>query len=381
MKKSFKYRICPNSSQRDELDSIFNFCRSLYNSALEERINYYHKYKKSLSYSNQSKYLPEIKEIFSIKNIYSKILQSTLKQLDIAFDRFFDGIKKAQKVGFPRFKNKNRFKSINFPQIDIPSGGGIKLISNSKIKIFGINGSIKLKMHRPMQGIAKQCRIVKQDDKYFVSFSCDNVPKNILPKTHKITGIDLGIDNFATLDDGTKFHHPKPYKTAKEKLAYRQRKLALKQKGSNNYKKQKSLISKIHYKIVNIRNDYQHKLSKDLVKTYDKIIVEKLNINKMLKEKNIKVKNFNIQDASWGNFVNKISYKAENAGKELVKVNPMNTSKMCSCCGLINKELTLQDRIFRCQCGIEMDRDTNAAKNILALGTSVADSILRSPSL
>jgi len=175
------------------------------------------------------------------------------------------------------------------------------------------------------------------------------------------------------LDDGTKLHHPKPYKTAKEKLAYQQRKLALKQKGSNNRNKQKKLIGKTYQKITNIREDFQHNLSKKLIRDYDKIIVEDLNIKNMLEAKGFEVNKSNIQDASWGKFIEKLTYKAESADKLIVKVNPRNTSKMCSKCGKINKRLALVDRIYKCEaCGFTTDRDINAAKNIRTLGTSVA---------
>lgn len=175
------------------------------------------------------------------------------------------------------------------------------------------------------------------------------------------------------MDDGIKFHHPKPYKTAKEKLAYQQRKLAIKQKGSNNRNKQKKLIVKTYQKITNIREDFQHKLSKKLVRDCDKIIIEDLNISNMLEAKGFKVNKSNIQDASWGKFVEKLTYKAERADKLIVKVNPKNTSKMCSQCGNIKKSLALIDREYKCEvCGFTIDRDINAAKNIRMLGTSIA---------
>lgn len=371
MKKAFKYRIYPNKDQRKALFDVFDFCRFLYNSALEERISYYKKFKKSLSFFTQSKSLPEIKSLFPLK-IYSQTKQVILKQLDNSFSKFFDGIKNGKKVGFPRYKNRDRFRSICFPQIDIPSGGGIKIISDSKIKIHGIDGNVKIKMHRPMQGIAKQCRVIKQDNKFYISFSCDNVPKNILPKTDQKIGMDLGINNFATLSDGTKFHHPKPYQTAKEKLAFRQRKLALKQKGSNNRRKQKSLVNKTYAKITNITDDFQHRLANKIVKEYDIIVAEDLNIKSMLNDDR-RVSNSKIQEASWGKFLEKISYKAESADKMFIKVDPKYTSQRCSSCNKINKQLTLKDRIFQCpHCGYEIDRDINAAVNILTLGSSVA---------
>ena len=374
MQKAFKYRLYPNSEQCSELISIFKFCRFLYNSALEERINYYKRFNKTVSYNTQASYLKDIKEDFGCETskIYSQSLQQTLKQLDSAFTEFFRRVKsKSSKAGFPRFKNADRFKSICFPQIKPDaSAGGIKLLDN-KLQVFGITGNIKIVYHRPIEGIAKQARIVKQNDQFYLVITCDNVPNKPLLKTGKTTAIDLGLISFATLDDGTKFHHPKPYKTAKEKLAYQQRKLALKQKGSNNRDKQKKLIGKTYQKITNIREDFQHKLANNLLKKYDKIIVEDLNIKNMLEAKGFEVNKSNIQDASWGKFIEKLTYKAESADKLIVKVPSRNTSKTCSRCGIIDKELKLINREFRCKaCGFAVDRDVNAAKNILTLGTS-----------
>ena len=370
---SYKYRIYPNDIQRKALDSTFGFCRFLYNCALEERISYYKKYGKSLSYNIQAKELLEIKECFSeAANVYAQTLQQTLKQLDAAFVNFFRRIKNSKdKPGFPRFKNQDRFRSILFPQCNLISGG-IKRLENNKIKISKIPGEIKTIWHRPFQGRCKQVRIVKQNEKYYIILVCEDVPKEHRTPTGKTIGIDLGIENFITMDDGTQFHHPKPYKTAKEKLKYLQQRRAAKQHGSNNDKKIKIQIAKQHEKVANIRKDYQHKITKQLIKEYDTIYIEKLNIKGMLEAKSFEVKNSNITDASWGNFVAILKYKAENANSLIIEVNPRNTSLTCSHCGKIKEMLTLKDRIFKCEaCSFEMDRDQNAAVNIRRAGTAL----------
>jgi putative transposase len=226
-------------------------------------------------------------------------------------------------------------------------------------------------MHRPFEGRCKQVVIKKQSDKYFVILACDNVPLKILPKTGNTIAIDLGISNFITTNTGEQFQHPKPYKTAKEKLAYLQRKLELKQRGSNNRKKLKIRIAKTHEKIVNIREDFQHKLANKLIRENDKIILEDLNVQSMLTSTSYLVNKGNIQDAAWNGFDGKVIYKAERAGRLVEKVNPRNTSKMCSNCGHIKTDLKLSNREYHCQaCGSTLDRDHNAALNILKLGTS-----------
>src|SRR5271166_1998457 len=266
MNLSYKYRLYPNKEQSAKLQSNFAFCCFLYNSALEERISFYKKYGESLSYSDQCKALPDIKIEFEkqTQSIYSQSLQQVLKRLDSSYQNFFRRVKqKASKAGFPRYKSFDRFNTVVFPQSDL-SGGGVKLINN-KLKVFGIPGEIKVKWHRPLQGRCKQVIIKKQGDKFYLIVSCDEVPLAPLTKTGKTTALDLGLTSFITADDGTKFHHPKPYKTAKEKLAYLNRCLAAKQRGSNNRKRAKRSLARAYQKVSNIRNDFLHKVAKQLV--------------------------------------------------------------------------------------------------------------------
>jgi putative transposase len=377
MRLSYKYRLYPNKEQIEALQKNFNFCRFLYNSALEERKSHYKKHCKGITYYEQNAELPEIKKLFpeQTKTIFSQTLQGALKQLDCAYKNFFRRVELGEEPGYPRFKPEDRFRSICFPQSDL-KGFGVKLVENNRLKIFGIPGEVKIKLHRPFEGICKQVRIVKQSDKYYVVISCNKVSEKPLNPTGKTVGIDLGLMNFVTLDDGTKFHHPKPYKTSKEKLAYYQRKLDCSKKGSNNRKKIKKIFLKVNEKVSNIRDDFQHKLANNLIRNYDKIIIEKLNIQEMLKAKGFEVNKANITDASWGSFCQKLIYKAESAGRSIIQVDPRNTSKTCSKCGKINDKLTLRDRKFCCgECGFTMDRDQNAAINIKKAGNPPDDNL------
>ena len=384
MKISYKYRIYPTESQQEILQKVFNFCRFLYNSALEERNSYYKKYRKGISYLKQAAYLSEIKEEFKEQvkgSIYSQCLQSTLKQLNNAFDNFFRRVKqKLGKAGYPRFKSFDRYNSIRFPQSDFTCNG-VKLTADTKhIEIFGIPGKINIEYHRPYEGICKTVVIKKHADKYYVVLSCIDVPIKPLPKTGKTISIDLGITKFIKTNENDVYYHPKPYRTAKEKLSYLNRKLASKQKGSNNRKKLKIKLARAHEKVANIRLDFQHKTANDLLKKYDKIILEDLNLISMLKSEEHIVKKANILDAAFGQFVSILTYKAERADKLLKFVSPVNTSKRCSKCGELKKDLTLHDRTYHCEyCGLEIDRDLNAALNILELGTSLDN--FRSPTL
>ena len=225
MKRTFKYKLAPTKQQILLLEEIFSTCRSLYNAALEERITGYHK-GKTISYKSQAAQLPEIRSSLNLqKLIYSQVLQQVLKQNDLAFQNFFQGRKAGRETGFPRYKGRYRSFSICFPQPDplLIAKRGVNILpgsspKNVKLEIFGV-GKVKLIMHRPILGRCKQVRIKKEADGYYAIFSCEEVPKELLPKTGKEIGIDLGISNFVTQDDGTTFHHPRSYKTSKEVLA------------------------------------------------------------------------------------------------------------------------------------------------------------------
>jgi putative transposase len=195
-----------------------------------------------------------------------------------------------------------------------------------------------------------------------------------LEKTGKTVGIDLGITNFIKMDDGTEVHHPRAYKKESKRLAALQRSSDRKKRGSNRRRKAKRSLAKLHNRVHNIRIDFQHKAVLKLVREYDIIVIEKLNIKSMLEAKGFEVNKENISDASWGSFVAILKYKAERAGKTVIEVNPANTSRTCSHCGNIDKDMTLSDRIYHCHsCGMAMDRDQNAAINIKRLGMNRAE--------
>ena len=375
----------PNSQQIEILEKNLNFCSFLYNNALEESISYYKHFGKTRSYSQQCAQLPEIKELYAeeTKGLYSQTIQQVLKKRETAFKNFFRRVKtKSGKAGFPRYQSRDRSNSLIFPQAQMTKGhwGGVKLLENKKLQIFGIPGGVKVKWHRPFQGRCKQVSIKRQAGKFYLILSCDAVPLAPLASTGKSIAIDLGLTNFITTDDGKaslSFHHPKPYKTSKEKLAYAQRKLSAKQKGSNNRIKAKKQVAKVSEHIANIRKDFQHKLALKLIRENDEIILEDLNVKSMLegaqRAPGFEVSKLNIADASWGSFVQILSDKAEKAGRKITKVNPKDTSKTCSRCLKVKESLKLSDRTFDCEaCGFEMDRDQNAALNIRRLGMSPA---------
>lgn len=363
MRKSFTYRIYPSKSIQTILNNQFNLCRNLYNIALEQRISAYKSVnKKSIGFVSQANQLKELKEFFpEYKEIFSQNLQQVLKILDTAFQNFFRRIKLKQEPGFPRFKGKNRFNSICFPQY--PSG--CKVL-NKKL-IIGKVGSINIKLHRPIEGIIKTTTIKKTSSgKWFVIFSCDKVPIKPLPKTDVICGIDLGINSFAVTSANEIIENPRFFKKTELKLAQRQQRLSHAKKGSNNRNKLRILVAKAHEHIQNQRKDFHFKTANDLLGKYDTVFVEDLSIKNMMQNGNLAK---HIADCSWNNFINCLKWKAEEATtKEVIEVNPKGTSQQCSNCGTIVKK-DLSVRIHHCpNCKISIDRDFNSALNILRSG-------------
>ena len=286
------------------------------------------------------------------------------------------------------FKNKlfclfnniksRKFKSIKFK--DVKNNNGFSIVAGGKrIYVSGI-GKIKVKMHRAMEGTMHQAIIkLDTDNHWYVKIICENQnPVNITKTPKNPVGIDIGIKTLLSCSDGTIFENIKPLKQYEEKLAKAQVALSRKKRGSNRRKVQKLIVAKIHTKIRNIREGYLHKASRIIVDRYDFIGLEDLNIKNMIETSIGKSLTKGICDIAASSFIFKTLYKAENAGILCLLVDPKNTSKMCSCCGNIKKELKLSDRIYKCEkCDLIMDRDLNASKNILSRALEKFWEILR----
>ena len=356
MIKTYKYRLYPTRKQTEKLDWTLETCRILYNSCLVDRNRHYEETGKGLSRIDQQKLLVQDKKnIEYLKSIYSQVLQDVLFRVDKAYKAFFRRLKeKNGKAGYPRFKNSGRYDSITYTQ----SGFEIK---DGKLKLSKI-GHIKIKLHRDIDGIIKTCNIKKEIDRWYVCFSVEYTAK-VKPLPAQQIGIDVGLKSFAVLSDGNIIDNPKYLLKSEKQLIKKQRQLSRKKKGSNNRKKAKLVLSKLHKHISNQRKDFHHKISRQIVDNYGYIKVEDLQIKNMVKNHNLAKL---ISDAGWGQFLSFITYKAEEAGCYVEKVNHRNTSKKCSVCGYIHKEMTLSVREWTCPvCNTEHDRDINASINIL----------------
>jgi putative transposase len=360
---TYKFRLYPNSEQIQFLNQEIGNARFVYNYFLDKAISSYKLNKTKFNYNKLAKELTEIKKKYDFLNLSnSQTLQQSLKNLEKAFKNFFE-----KRNGFPKFKKKKQTNSIIIPI----TNNNVKIKSLNKkyslLKIPKLKSLIKFRKHRDILGKIKSISITKTSSgKFYLNILTERQIQNLL-KTGKGIGIDVGIEKFCTFSNGTKINNPKYYRKLLKLLRKAQRSLSRKQKGSNNYKKAKAKLTKIHERIVNLRNDFLHKLSFSIVKNYDLICVEDLSIKNMIKNKHLSL---SITDASWSKFINYLEYKANWYGKKLIKIHKFfPSSKTCSNCGSVKSELKLSERIFRCtECGFEIDRDLNAAINIFMEG-------------
>lgn len=374
MRKAYKFRIYPNKQQEEKLFWTLNRCRELYNAALGERRDAYRLAGKSISYYEQKRDLPEIKEIRpEYHDIHSQVLQDVLLRLKRAFDRFFERVKNGEKPGYPRFAGRNRYDSFCYPQ----SGFSLeeKHITLSKI------GTLRVKSHRNVEGTIKTCTIKHESGQWYAILSCEVKQPEPLPISYEDVGIDLGITHFAALSNGEFIESPRHYRKAERKLKKLQEALSRKKRGSHRRKRAVQAVARAHRKVRNQRRDFAQKATRKLVKRYQVIVLEELQTQNLVKRPQPKQDeetgqylpngaaakgglNKSISDAGWGMFTNMLQVKAGWAGRVLAFVDPTYTSQVCSNCGVV-KSKTLDERWHSCECGSELDRDTNAAKNIL----------------
>lgn len=362
MIKAYKYKITPSEEQKQTLRKFFGCARYVYNWGLNVKTQAYKEYGKSVSYNDLAKQLTILKrqeETSFLCECTTESLQQSLRNLENAFTGFF-----RKKAKYPNFKSKKKSresaKFINCVHFDF---------ENWKVKIPKI-GWIKLcKNHTWNQSDCKQGTVTVSRDKcgdYWVSVCIDNLQEK--PKKHQIkpetsVGIDLGIKDYAILSDGTKYSNPKYLNHSQKTLAHWQKSFARTKQGSNRHEKARLNVARCYRKISNQRNDFLHKLSTDLVRNYDTICLEDLNVKGMEQEHNLAKA---ITDAAWGEFIRQLKYKCDWFGKNIVFIGRFEpSSKLCHCCGHINNDLTLTDREWTCsECGTKHDRDVNAAINI-----------------
>ena len=366
MKKSYKYKIKPTKIQQKKLNQFFGCVRFIYNWGLDRKLRLWNDERKHVSYIDLAKELTQLKKTEEHKwlnDCVNDSLQQSLRCLDNAYTNFF----KAKK-GFPKFKSKKKSKnvckfiqSVKFDfenwKVYIAKIGWVKLCKN---KSFDVN-----KVKLGTLTVSKD----KCGDYWILILTDDGLSYPSKTKIDEKTtvGIDLGIKDYAILSDGTKYKNPKFLEKESLRLKRLQKRFSKSQSGSNRHERLRIKITRQHRRIRNLRNDFLHRLSFYLVNNYDSICLENLNIQSMMK--NHKLVN-SIQSCSWSEFVRQLNYKAEWYGKNVIFIGRFEpSSKTCSVCGYINKELTLKNREWVCpECGTHHDRDVNAAINIKNFG-------------
>jgi len=360
--KAFKFRLEPNQEQRVLISKTLGCCRFLYNLMLEE---------KQTKYKNSDKSKPKTEKEYKIdfdwlKEVDSVALQQVRIDLKTAYDNFFRKLKTGQPTNL-KFKSKHNLKN---SYRTMNSHNSIR-VEESRIKLPKL-GFVKFRKSREVQGKIKSVTVSKNIlDNYYISILCEvNIEK--LPKLDKNVGIDLGIKEFCITSDNIKEPNPKFLRKLELKLKKAQRILSKRKKGSKNRFKQQKKLFKVHQKIANQRLDFLHKLSTKLISENQVICLEDLSVKNMVKNHKLAK---SISDCSWSKFVGFLKYKADWYSREVVQIDKFfPSSKMCSNCGNIKKELTLKDREYCCDsCKITIDRDYNAALNILKEGLRILE--------
>jgi len=346
---TYKFRLYPTTMQERILDDTLETCRKLYNLMLDDRINNH------ASFFEQKRKLVELKKGDKfLKQVHSQVLQDVVLRLDKAFQSYSTGLSR-----FPKFKRRGRYNSFTYPQ----HGIGFKLL-NGRMRL-GCIGEIKVKLHRAIEGRIKTASVIRDVDQWFLALSVKEERKPILEYSDKAVGLDLGVSNIIATSNRSIIESPKFIKQTEERTKKLQRELSRKKKSSRRREKTRILLAKAWRRVRRQRNDFAHKLSDKLTKEYGTIVFEDLNIKRMVKNHSLASA---IMDSIWGKLRQYTVYKAERRGGRVIFVNPDGTSQKCSGCGeLVPKKLS--ERVHKCsRCGLILDRDVNAARNILALG-------------
>jgi len=343
--RSWKYRLYPSKNQEKMLNRHLDECKSLWNSLLEYTKKHYKK----------TGQFPSRKELYLLTKettIFSQVAQNVADRLVKSLKGMIARKKAGKRTGFPRFKSVDRMKSFTYPQF------GFELTDRLELSDVG---SIAIKKHREMKGKIKTLTIKRSpSEKWFAVFATETDAEAPARREGLKVGIDLGIEHFGYLSDGKIIENPRHLKRAEEKLKEAQRQLSGKLKGSKNRRKARLRVAIAHEKLANKRRDFLHKISRQLIDSYSLIAMEDLNVNGMAHGFLAK----HVLDCSWAEFTSMLRYKAEEAGCDVVLVDPACTSQECSSCGQIRKK-TLAERWHDCPCGASMHRDLNAAINVL----------------
>jgi putative transposase len=361
IRKTYKYRLMPTPEQSRALETVLWSCRTLYNVALEQRKTWWQRGQDiGASYYQQKAELPDLKDACpEYAEVNAQVLQDVILRVERTYQAFFRRLKNGETPGYPRFQGQRRYHSFTFPQY-----GGGAVLDGSILSLSKI-GRIPLRLHRSPHGTPKTVTISREADGWYVCISCADVPAAPLALTGNETGIDVGLKVFLTTADGEVVENPRQYRKTEKHLAKAQRRVSRRKKGSKRRRKAVQLLAQKHQKVRRQRRGFHHKTALYLLRTYDVIYLEDLQVRNLLKNHHLAK---SISDAGWATFRTILTSKAAYAGKWVVAVSPAFTSQDCSGCGeRVPKSLSVRTHICP-SCGLVLDRDENAAPNILRAG-------------
>lgn len=363
--KAYKFRLLPSRRQVKLLRKHIGCARYAYNWALNQKKMYYEQNKKALHYAELSRVWTQHKrEKEFLQDVSKWVTANALRNVEKAFSGFFRRVKQGIKPGYPKFKSKRHSKqSCTFTNDKI-----LVEVNSSTIKL-PVLGWIKMKQHRNIPGKILSATVSCRAGRWFVSVTTEQ-DAQVQSNQGSPVGVDVGITYFATLSTGEKIENPRHIDAKLRLLRRCSKQLSRKKSASKNREKAKTKLAVLHWRISNRRKDFLHKLSHRLATKYSLIVCEDLAVANMVKNPKLAR---SISDVGWGEFYRQLDYKSKWYGSEFQQVARFfPSSKKCSSCGLVKNDLKLSDRNWVCSCGIEHDRDLNAALNILAAGSAVA---------
>jgi putative transposase len=365
LRKAYKYKLKPTPEQERQLEETLWRCRTLYNTALEQRITAYQRCGVTLSAFEQHAELPDLKAAFpEYGQIHSQVLQDVLTRLDKTYQDFFRRVRAGQTPGFPRYQGRtgNRYHSFTYKQY----GNGARL--DNGFLVLSKIGRIVLRWSRPLEGTPKTVTISKEADGWYAIISCADVPTQPLPPTGRETGIDVGLKVFLIAAEGEVVANPRLHRRGEKKLAKAQRRVSRRKKGSHRRRKAVGVLAKAYQSVKRQRADFHHKTALQLLRQYDVIYLEDLRVANMVRNHHLAK---SISDAGWAQFRTILEAKAAYAGRRVIAVPAQYTSQDCSGCGeRVPKSLSVRTHVCP-SCGLVLDRDENAARNIQWAGQAL----------
>jgi len=363
LRKAYKYKLKPTPDQERQLEDVLWRCRTLYNTALEQRITAYHRCGLTLTAYQQQAELKDLRaEMPEYAAIHSHVLQEVLARLDKTYQAFFRRVKAGQTPGFPRFQGRNRYHSFTYKEY----GNGARL-DNGCLVLSKI-GRVAVRWSRPLAGMPKTVTISREADGWYALISCADVPTQPLPPTGRETGIDVGLKVFLITADGEVVENPRLHRRGEKQLAKANKRVSRRKQGSHRRRKAVGLLGKQHQTVKRQRADFHHKTALALLRDYDTIYLENLRVANMVRNRHLAK---SISDAGWAQFRTILEAKAVYAGRRVIAVPAQYTSQDCSGCGArVPKSLSVRTHICT-TCGLILDRDENAARNIQWAGQAL----------